>query len=94
MNEFVQRQCVDDRLVYYRFGIIDFLQDYTKRKKLETLYLRRRFNKKDPNCFSCVDPTTYADRFNDFLSYNLFNYERQFPEDELPSIKGGSAGRI
>ena len=96
MKEFVQHGNVEDRLYYYRFGIIDFLQDYTKRKKLETMYLRSRYSKKDPNCFSCVDPKTYGDRFYDFLSANLFTPERHFPEDELTEKKivGGSAGRI
>lgn len=68
VNEFVQARSVEDTLCYYRFGVIDFLQDYTRKKKLETIYLRRRFNKKDPNCFSCVEPATYGDRFNQFLA--------------------------
>lgn len=83
-------------MVYYRFGIIDFLQDYTKKKKLETIYLRRRFKKKDPNCFSCVDPQTYGDRFYKFLATNLFTTAREFPESELPENqkRGGSAGKL
>ena len=67
-------------MVYYRFGIIDFLQEYNKTKKLETLYLRKRFKKKDPNCFSCVDPNTYGNRFFTFLAKNLFTEVREYPE--------------
>ncbi|TNV73464.1 hypothetical protein FGO68_gene3536 [Halteria grandinella] len=99
VNEFVQARDIQDPLCYYRFGIIDFLQDYTKKKKLETVYLRRRFNKKDPNCFSCVDPNTYGDRFYEFLRQNLFIGNRVFPEGERSlSDKErrtqGSAGKI
>jgi hypothetical protein len=61
-----------DEEFFYRFGVIDFLQAYTRRKKLETLLLRKRFSKKPKNCFSCVEPPIYAVRFYDFLSENLF----------------------
>jgi hypothetical protein len=74
-------------LVYYRFGIIDFLQEYTKKKKLETIYLRKRYNRKPPNCFSCVDPHTYGDRFYEFLLKNLFTEVRYFPACELEKDK-------
>jgi hypothetical protein len=103
VKEFLQARDISDPLCYYRFGIIDFLQDYTKKKKLETFYLRRRFSKKDPNCFSCVDPAIYADRFHDFLAGNLFLNTRKFPESErqlsdkerrTQGTIGGSAGRI
>jgi hypothetical protein len=94
VSEVVQQASIEDPYVYYRFGVIDFLQDYTKKKKLETMYLRRRYKKKDPNCFSCVEPTAYADRFYYFLSNNLFTPVRQFPKDEIPSLKGGSAGHL
>jgi hypothetical protein len=76
------------------------LQDYNKAKKLETMYLRKRFKKKNPNCFSCVEPHTYGDRFYEFLAKNLFTEVREYPEEELleitPSTKeggGGSGGR-
>jgi len=45
--------------------------------------LRKRFNKKPKNCFSCVEPPIYADRFYDFLSNNLFTEDRKFPSHEI-----------
>jgi hypothetical protein len=47
------------------------------------MYLRRRYKKKDPNSFSCVDPNTYGDRFYKFLVTNLFTQAREYPESEL-----------
>lgn len=74
--------------------MIDFLQAYTGKKKLETILLRKRFSKKPPNCFSCVDPATYGDRFYDFLVGNLFTNLRMFPEHEVEKNDGprGSGG--
>lgn len=83
-SEFIHYRSIKDSTVYYRLGIIDFLQLYSNKKKLETKYLRYRFKSKPPNCFSCVDPATYADRFYDFMSKNLFDPAvREFPECEL-----------
>ena len=81
-KDFIEYHSRSDRNVYYRLGIIDFLQLYTNKKKLETKYLRYRFKSKPPNCFSCVDPVTYADRFYDYMSKNLFVSEREFPACE------------
>lgn len=88
----MQDKSIEDRTCYYRFGIIDFLQDYSKKKKLETMYLRRRYKKKDPNCFSCVDPNTYGDRFYNFLVTNLFTQAREYPESELEGKSGRNNG--
>ena len=88
VQTFVQAKNSEDSSIYYRYGIIDFLQDYTRKKKLETIYLRRRFKRKDPNCFSCVDPNTYGDRFYNFLALNLFTQSRDFPESELDKSTG------
>ncbi len=71
-------------------GIIDFLQAYTKKKKLETVSLRYRYKNKPKDCFSCVDPPTYADRFYNYLAENLFTANRNFPMCELEkNEKGG-----
>ena len=72
VNEFLQAPCYGDDQVFYRYGIIDFLQAYTRKKKLETIALRKYFNKKPPNCFSCVEPNIYGDRFYEFMVKNLF----------------------
>lgn len=83
VNDFLQAPCFGDPSTYYRFGVIDFLQAYTRKKKLETLLLRKRFPKKPRDCFSCVEPNTYGDRFYEFLLKNLFTPVREFPEHEL-----------
>lgn len=63
------------------------MQAYTRRKKLETVSLRYRYKHKPKDCFSCVPPSTYGDRFYDFLSTNLFTSDRQFPESEIEKEK-------
>jgi hypothetical protein len=70
------------------------LQGYTYKKKLETKLLRNRFGNKPKNCFSCVEPPIYADRFHDFLIENLFTNERKFPAHEKDWAKGGGDGGI
>ena len=65
------------------------MQGYTYNKKLETKLLRNRFSNKPKNCFSCVEPPIYADRFHDFLIENLFSKERKFPAHEKDWAKGG-----
>lgn len=72
VHEFIHADAYEDEDYFYRFGVIDFLQAYTRKKKLETILLRKRFNKKPRNCFSCVEPPIYADRFYEFLVQNLF----------------------
>jgi len=89
INEFIEYKHEKNPNYYYRLGIIDFLQAYTRRKKLETLTLRKYFKDKPKDCFSCVPPDTYADRFYDFLSKNLFTQDRKFPESEIEKDKKG-----
>lgn len=88
VNEFIYYEAYQDSETYYRLGIIDFLQAYTYKKKLETKLLRNRFSKKPKNCFSCVEPPIYADRFHDFLVENLFTSDRKFPAHEKDWAKG------
>jgi hypothetical protein len=83
VDEFLQASAYGEPDTYYRFGVIDFLQAYTGKKKIETMLLRKRFSKKPLNCFSCVDPNTYGDRFYNFLVSNLFTNVREFPEHEI-----------
>lgn len=88
VNEFIHYEAYLDSETYYRFGIIDFLQSYTYKKRLENKLLRNRFSNKPKNCFSCVEPPIYADRFHDFLVENLFTAERKFPAHEKDWAKG------
>lgn len=48
-------------------GIIDFLQNYGKRKKIETWLVKRKFKLQNIDTISCVPPPFYADRFCNFL---------------------------
>jgi hypothetical protein len=60
--------------VYYRLGIIDFLQDYSLKKQMETL-VKAINHRKDKNgfySFSAVEPKMYALRFYQFMRLNLF----------------------
>lgn len=44
-------------------GIIDFLQKYDGAKRIETRYLKMRNRNTKSDTFSCVDPSTYSERF-------------------------------
>lgn len=52
-------------LVYY-MGIIDVLQPYNLRKKVEHALKSLR---ESPDALSCVDPAQYSKRFVDFVMY-------------------------
>lgn len=53
-------------------GIIDILQEYNLRKKIEHAYKSMHF---DPLTISVVEPKLYAERFINFLE------KKVFPED-------------
>ena len=50
--------------VEYYMGIIDILQPYNIRKKVENALKRVKESQQE---ISCVDPITYANRFKQFL---------------------------
>lgn len=50
-------------------GIIDILQEYNLRKKLEHAYKSIQF---DPETISVVEPKLYAQRFFNFLETKVF----------------------
>lgn len=50
-------------------GIIDILQEYNLRKKLEHAYKSMQF---DPVTISVVEPKLYAQRFINFLETKVF----------------------
>eukprot|EP00622_Pseudochattonella_farcimen_P003707 FR738937.1.p1 GENE.FR738937.1~~FR738937.1.p1 ORF type:complete len:191 (+),score=25.67 FR738937.1:120-692(+) len=49
----------------YLFGIIDILQTYNQRKKVETFFKSFKNKKQE---ISCVDPGLYGNRFYDFMA--------------------------
>ena len=67
-KDFIQNDSSTDRQVFYRIGVIDFLQKYNNRKQWETKLVRMRNRTVDPTTFSCVDPKLYGDRFHKFMS--------------------------
>ncbi|CDW90060.1 UNKNOWN [Stylonychia lemnae] len=71
-DEYIQYDCENDENIYYRIGIIDFLQKYNRAKKMENKWLRFRNRNVAPDTFSCVDPKLYGDRFLNFMKTNLF----------------------
>ena len=70
---------VTNNELYYRLGIIDFLQKYNKKKRLETQYLKCLHKEQRVEAFSSVDPATYAQRFYQFMNDNLFVPESCWP---------------
>ena len=55
----------------YIIGIIDYLQMYNFRKRLETFW-KGVFYGKEKNMISCVEPNYYGERFQDFMTKNVF----------------------
>ncbi|CDW91170.1 saicar synthase-like protein [Stylonychia lemnae] len=78
-DEFIQFTSDQDPNLYYRIGIIDYLQKYNRRKQLETKWLELRNRHVAPDTFSCVHPKLYGDRFYKFMQTNLFTPEAQRP---------------
>lgn len=64
-------------------GVIDFLQKYNNRKRLETKYLTMKNRNVPADTFSCVDPKLYGDRFHRFMIANLFNSQISYRESEI-----------
>ena len=55
----------------YIIGIIDYLQMYNFRKRLETFW-KGVFYGKEKNMISCVEPNYYGERFQDFMTKYVF----------------------
>ena len=70
--KYLEFQSYSSKKVYYRLGIIDFLQKYGKRKKIETEWVKRTNKLETVDTISCVSPDLYADRFYKFMKEHLF----------------------
>ena len=57
-----------DLPIIYYLGIIDILQTYNIRKKVE---FQLKSLTVDPETLSCVEPITYAKRFLNFMTSNI-----------------------
>eukprot|EP01083_Nonionella_stella_P145626 456665_1 len=73
----INAEVIEGPGVYY-FGIIDMLQVWTWRKKLEWL-IKVAFLRKDPMGVSCVEPSYYQSRF----ARNLHEITEEISADEL-----------
>ncbi len=56
---------------YYHMAIIDYLQEYNSRKKLEH-WFRKNIQSADETLISCVPSEFYAKRFLNFMKTNVF----------------------
>ena len=63
----------------YFFGIIDILQEYNMKKKLEHAY-KAQILRKDPTKISAVNPVVYGDRFFDFMTKQVLQDFRAKPK--------------
>ena len=63
-------------------GIIDALQKYTWKKKLETLF-KTYVQRLDGDGISCVDPTKYRERFMNYMENIIINETEYFQELDI-----------
>lgn len=66
----------------YHIAIIDYLQKWTKMKRLEQCS-KRCILQKDPDQLSAVEPIGYEQRFKSFLRHKVFGITMDFVEEEL-----------
>ena len=67
----------DKKEFIYIIGIIDYLQKYNFRKKMETFFKGIYFGK-EKNMISCVEPNYYGERFRNFMIKNVFVLETKY----------------
>ena len=67
----------DNNNYIYIIGIIDYLQKYNCRKRLEN-FVKGIYFGKEKNMISAVDPGYYGERFQDFMTKNVFVLEPDY----------------
>ena len=67
----------DNKNYIYIIGIIDYLQKYNLRKRLEN-FLKGITLGKEKNTISAVEPDYYGNRFKDFMIKNVFVFEPNY----------------
>ena len=60
-----------DQNYIYIIGIIDYLQKYNNKKRIEN-FVKGIYYGKEKNMISCVDPGFYGERFQNFMLKNVF----------------------
>ena len=68
-------QSVDGKRLYH-IGIIDFLQDFSYAKKIESFIKTTKAKGEQAKLISCVHPDFYAQRFLKFMKENVFFYRQ------------------
>ena len=76
----------DSRNKVCHFGIIDYLQQFTFDKKVESFIKRLNSNKKEE--ISCVAPHIYSKRFYNFIENEVFHeHKKQLKLKKFKFIK-------
>ena len=70
----------DNKNYIYIIGIIDYLQKYNLRKRLET-FIKGITVGKEKNMISAVEPDYYGNRFKDFMIKNVFVFEPNYEKN-------------
>ena len=70
----------DNKNYIYIIGIIDYLQKYNLRKRLET-FVKGITVGKEKNMISAVEPDYYGNRFKDFMIKNVFVFEPNYEKN-------------
>lgn len=77
----------------YYFGIIDILQEWNWKKKLERFY-KMYIRGKDGDGLSCMEPIGYADRFLQRAVVDLFDNVSLVPERGTPMLQNNNNNSI
>ena len=83
----VRSSMIEGAGIYY-FGIIDAIQIYTFRKRLET-WLKRWVQRKDVQGISCVEPELYRRRFMKYMRSIMISKERYLGQLNLAENRFG-----
>jgi len=80
-----------DREFTYHLSVIDFLQDWNWKKRLERFAMTKLPNK-DPAGLSAIEPSAYQKRFQRFM-HHIFIYDLLDSTDSADTEQLSRAGR-
>ena len=66
-----RKHCFINEHLIYHIAIIDYLQDWSFKKKGER-FIKTNLLGKDPDNLSAIEPKTYAQRFKNFCEKRVF----------------------
>ena len=73
-NQFVSQ----DMLKLYHIGIIDYLQEFSRKKKVENFTKTIFKSKSGSRKISCVPPQLYGERFVEFMIKEVFDAQKTY----------------